>query len=116
MRHTAVNIPCMASQRVSVRFNRIGWLFRSNIPPKIVYKPSTEEDIVFRIRRGNPGRCDAYDRGMDQNKSRKCILPVQDLRHELLVDALSLFDNITTIHEPREYLLRKTVVRMRDAY
>lgn len=59
---------------------------------------------------------DADDRGFDLKLSLRSILPNSDIRHELFVDARALFDTITTLHEPREYRLRKTVARMRDAY
>lgn len=48
--------------------------------------------------------------------SIKSILQKTDIQHELFVDARALFDTITTLHEPREYRLRKTVSRMRDAF
>lgn len=36
------------------------------------------------------------------------------MKHEIFVDARSLFDTITTLHEPRKCLLLKTAERMRD--
>lgn len=59
---------------------------------------------------------DADDRGYDLKLSLGSILPKANLKHELFVDARALFDTITTLHEPREYRLRKTVARMRDAF
>lgn len=34
----------------------------------------------------------------------------------MFVDAREVFDTITTLHEPKEYRLRKTVALMRDAF
>lgn len=59
---------------------------------------------------------DADDRGFDLKMSLKSLLPGHEWTHELYVDARALFDTITTLHEPREYRLRKTVARMRDAF
>lgn len=59
---------------------------------------------------------DADDRGFYLKMSLKSMMPRRNLKHELFVDARALFDTITTLHEPREYRLRKTVARMRDAY
>lgn len=59
---------------------------------------------------------DADDRGFDLKLSLRSILSGNEIRHELFVDARALFDTITTLHEPREYRLRKTVARMRDAF
>lgn len=59
---------------------------------------------------------DADDRGYDLKLSLASILPDRKITHELFVDARALFDTITTLHEPREYRLRKTVARMRDSF
>lgn len=56
------------------------------------------------------------DRGFDLKLSMASILPDDALRHDLYVEARALFDTITNLHEPREYRLRKTVSRMRDAF
>lgn len=37
-------------------------------------------------------------------------------KHELVVDSRALFDTVTTLHKPREYLLRKVAARMRDDF
>lgn len=59
---------------------------------------------------------DADDRGYDLKLSIQAILRDRNVTHELYVDARALFDTITTLHEPREYRLRKTVARMRDSF
>lgn len=52
---------------------------------------------------------DADDRGYDLNLSLQAILRDREVKHKLYVDARALFYTITTLHEPREYRLRKTV-------
>lgn len=38
------------------------------------------------------------------------------MTHEFYVDSRELFDTITTPHVPRGYRLRKTLVRIKDAF
>lgn len=58
---------------------------------------------------------DADDRSYYLKMSLKSMFSGTGLHHELFLDARALFNKITTLHEPREYRLRKTVFRMRDA-
>lgn len=59
---------------------------------------------------------DADDRGYDMKLSLASILRERSVKHDLFVDGRALFDTITTLHEPREYRLRKPVARMRDSF
>lgn len=59
---------------------------------------------------------DADDHGYDLKLSYDSIFSRSKMRHEILVDSRGLFDTITTVHEPREYRLKKTVAKMRDAF
>ena len=59
---------------------------------------------------------DAEDRGHDLKESFKSIFPHSKIKHEVLVDSRALFDTITTLHEAKEYRLRKTVTRIRNAF
>lgn len=58
----------------------------------------------------------ADDRGFDLKASLLALFPNRPVKHELLVDSKSLFETITTLHDSREYRLRKTVARMRDSF
>lgn len=59
---------------------------------------------------------DAEDRGHDLKESLKSIFPNTTIQHEILVDSRALFDTITTLHECKEFRLRKTVPRIRNAF
>lgn len=59
---------------------------------------------------------DADDRGYDLKLSLISFLRNPRLKHEIFVDERALFDTITTLHDPREFRLRKTVARMRDSF
>lgn len=43
------------------------------------------------------------------------ILPNVKQPNEIMVESCDLFDTITTMHEKKEYMLRKTVERIRNA-
>lgn len=62
----------------------------------------------------------AASNGDDRGFHLKCIFadlfPHRLLKHEILVDSKALYDTITTLHQPRDYRLRKTVARMRDSF
>lgn len=59
---------------------------------------------------------DADDRGYVLNMSYYSVFVKGKMKHELFVDSCSLFDTITTVHEPREYRLKKTVAKMRYSF
>lgn len=56
------------------------------------------------------------DRGFDLKCSFLDLFPHRPLKNELLVDSKRLDEKFTTLHQPQEYRLRKTVARMRDAF
>lgn len=59
---------------------------------------------------------DADSHCYDLNISYNSIFPATNLRHTILVDSNGLHDTITTLHDPKEYLLWKTASRMRDSF
>lgn len=59
---------------------------------------------------------DADDRGFHLKQTLHALFPDVDLKHQLLVDSKSLFETITTLHQPGDYRLRKVVARMRDSF
>lgn len=59
---------------------------------------------------------DVDDRGYDLKETFRSVFPHCRIRHELFVDSRALFDTITTLHEGREYRLRKTVTRLRLSF
>lgn len=50
---------------------------------------------------------DADDRGYDLKLSYDAIFTRNKMRHEIFVDSRGLLDTITTVHEPREYRLKR---------
>lgn len=44
------------------------------------------------------------------------LLPKKPVKHEILVHSLALFDTITTLHECKEYRLRKNLTRILNAF
>lgn len=56
------------------------------------------------------------DRGFNLKGIFAELFPHKPLKHELLVDSKALYETITTLHQPRDYRLRKTVARMRDSF
>lgn len=59
---------------------------------------------------------DIDERGFDLRETVREIFPHCHIRHEMIVDSKALFDTITTLHECREYRLRRTVSRIRHSF
>lgn len=59
---------------------------------------------------------DSDDRGYDLKLSYDAALTKSRIRHEIYVDSRGIFDTITTVQVPREYILTKTVSNMRDSF
>lgn len=58
----------------------------------------------------------ADDRGYRLKEAHKSISPTEEKKHIPHVDSSKLFDTITTLHDGKEYRLRKTVQRIRDSF
>lgn len=56
------------------------------------------------------------DRGFNLKGIFLELFPHRLLKHELLIDSKALYETITTLHQPRDYRLRKKVARMRDSF
>lgn len=56
------------------------------------------------------------ERGFDMRETIREIFPQCNIKHEVIVDSRALFDTITTLHEIREYRLRRTVSRIRNSF
>lgn len=59
---------------------------------------------------------DMDERGFDLRETIREIFPHSHIKHELILDSKALFDTITTLHESREYRLRRTVSRIRHSF
>lgn len=59
---------------------------------------------------------DVDERGFDMRETIREIFPHCEVKHEMIVDSKALFDTITTLHECREYRLRRTVSRIRHSF
>lgn len=59
---------------------------------------------------------DVDERGYDMRETIREIFPHCTIKHEMVVDSKALFDTITTLHESREYRLRRTVSRIRHSF
>lgn len=52
---------------------------------------------------------DANERGFDLRQNIYEIFPQSDIKHEMLADPRTMLDTIKTLHECREYRLRRTL-------
>lgn len=59
---------------------------------------------------------DVDERGFDLRETIRDIFTHCHIRHEMILNSNALFDTITTLHESREYRLRRTVSRIRHSF
>lgn len=59
---------------------------------------------------------DADDHGYDLNLPYDSIFTNNKMRHKLFIDSGGFFDTITTVHESREYRLKKTIAKICNAF
>lgn len=56
------------------------------------------------------------DRGFYLKMGMRSLFPKTNIRNEIVIDSMGLYDTITTLHEGNEYRLRQTVQRIRDSF
>lgn len=59
---------------------------------------------------------DVYKRGFNLRETIRKIFPLCHIIHEMIVDSNDLFKSTTTLHESREYRLKRPVSRIRHAF
>lgn len=91
-------------------------LDRRAISPYFLDESQTKKGHVLIIWRKIHSFAYAEDRGFAMRGSFKSWFRNRHFRHEILVDSRALFDAITLRHDCKEYLLRKTVNRIRNTF
>lgn len=98
-------IRILHSDRIEGTFFGIGW---TSSKQKRISHSSFGAEII--------AAADMDERGFDLRETIREMFPHSHIKHELIVDAKALFDTITTLHESREYRLRRTVSRIRHSF